>query len=212
MPQTPADAALVPAAGGDRGEFAALPAKAMTRSWLLAGLVLLQAWPAAPQVFCRPGPPRPAPHVNDLLECRPERALLPPEPPRPPLPPPPSLDSMVRSAEQGDAGAQFVLGLWYHNGTGVPQDYAEAARWLRRAADQGHAAGQFWLGGLYRDGHGVAQELVSAHMWLDLASRSTGRIEEAAVERRDAVAALMTRKELAEARRRAREWKPRSVP
>ena len=72
---------------------------------------------------------------------------------------------MVRSAEQGDVGAQFVLGLWYHNGTGVPQDYAEAARWLRRAADQGHAAGQFWLGGLYRDGHGVAQDCASTNTW-----------------------------------------------
>ena len=184
----------------------------MTRSWLVAALVLLQAWPAAAQVFCRPGPPQPAPYVNDLLACRPERALLPPEPPRPPLPPPPSLDSMVRAAEQGDAGAQFVLGLRYYTGMGASQDYAEAARWLHRAADQGHAAGQFWLGGLYRDGYGVAQDLVSAHLWLDLASRSTGRIHEAAVERRDAVAALMTRGELAEARRRAREWKPRNVP
>lgn len=73
---------------------------------------------------------------------------------------------------------------------------------------QGHAGGQFWLGGLYRDGYGIPQDLVSAHMWLDLASRSTGRIHEVAVEHRAAVAALMTREELTAARRRAREWKP----
>ena len=180
----------------------------MMRSRLLAGSVLLQAWPAAPQVFCRPGTPRPAPYVNDLLECRTERALLPSEPPRPPIPPPPSLDSMVRAAELGYADAQFVLGLQYHNGMDVPQD-CEAARWLRRAADQNHAAGQFWLGRLYRDGYGVPQDLVSAHMWLNLASRSTGMIHEVAVEHRDAVAALMTREDLGEAQQRAREWKPR---
>ena len=116
---------------------------------------------------------------------------------------------MVGAAELGYADAQFVLGLQYRNGMDVPQDYAEAARWLRRAADQNHAAGQFWLGRLYRDGYGVPQDLVSAHMWLNLASRSTGMIHEVAVEHRDAVAALMTREDLGEAQQRAREWKPR---
>ncbi len=68
----------------------------MARSWLLAGLVLLQAWPAGAQAFCRPGPPRPAPYVNDLLECRTERLLLPPEPPPPPPPPEPPLPRKIQ--------------------------------------------------------------------------------------------------------------------
>ncbi len=41
-------------------------------------------------------------------------------------------------AEQGHAKAQFSLGLMYHKGHGVPQDYAKALQWLRRAAAQGH--------------------------------------------------------------------------
>ena len=40
-------------------------------------------------------------------------------------------------AEQGDAAAQAALGVIYHYGQGVPQDYAEAVRWYRKAAAQG---------------------------------------------------------------------------
>jgi TPR repeat protein len=32
-------------------------------------------------------------------------------------------------AEQGDAGAQYNLGVMYENGQGVPQDHAEAVKW-----------------------------------------------------------------------------------
>jgi TPR repeat protein len=37
----------------------------------------------------------------------------------------------------------------YHEGKGVPQDFAEAARWYRRAADHGHAMAQYNLGTCY---------------------------------------------------------------
>ena len=43
-------------------------------------------------------------------------------------------------AEQGDAAAQFNLGVMYNNGRGVLKDEAEAVRWYRLAAD---AAAQF---------------------------------------------------------------------
>ena len=46
-----------------------------------------------------------------------------------------------RLAEQGDADAQYNLGYRYVTGIGVPQDRAEAVRWLRLAADQGHTHG-----------------------------------------------------------------------
>jgi len=47
-----------------------------------------------------------------------------------------------KAAEQGDAGAQYNLGVMYKNGQGVKQDHAEAVRWLRKAAEQGHANAQ----------------------------------------------------------------------
>ena len=41
-----------------------------------------------------------------------------------------------KAAEQGDAEAQFNLGLMYADGEGVPKDYAEAVKWYRKAAEQ----------------------------------------------------------------------------
>jgi len=43
----------------------------------------------------------------------------------------------------------------YEEGRGVPQDYAEAARWYRKAADQGGADAQNRLGLMYEKGRGV---------------------------------------------------------
>jgi hypothetical protein len=43
------------------------------------------------------------------------------------------------AAEMGYAPAQAMLGMMYANGTGVAQDYKQAAVWWQKAADQGHA-------------------------------------------------------------------------
>ncbi len=74
-------------------------------------------------------------------------------------------DNVFRRAEKGDANAQFVLGLKYDTGKGVPQDSAEAAKWYRKAAEQGHAEAQFNLGILYDEGRGVRQDYAEAVKW-----------------------------------------------
>ena len=51
-----------------------------------------------------------------------------------------------QAAEQGNADAQFNLGVMYLDGDGVPQDDAEAMRWFRQAAEQGNAQAQTNLG------------------------------------------------------------------
>ena len=43
-------------------------------------------------------------------------------------------------AEQGDASAQYNLGVMYGNGQGVPQDYKAALEWYTLAAEQGMQA------------------------------------------------------------------------
>ena len=73
-------------------------------------------------------------------------------------------------AEQGSAEAQSGLGYRYLLGLGVPQDDAEALRWIRLAADQGHAAAQFNLGLMYGNGRGVSQDVVEALRWYRLAA------------------------------------------
>ena len=45
--------------------------------------------------------------------------------------------ALVRAAEQGDAEAQYNLGLMYLEGLGVKQDNVEAYAWIRTAAAQG---------------------------------------------------------------------------
>jgi len=42
-----------------------------------------------------------------------------------------------RSAELGDARAQYNLGLFYFNGLGMSVDKVEAVKWYRLAAAQG---------------------------------------------------------------------------
>ena len=70
-----------------------------------------------------------------------------------------------RAAEQGDADAQFRLGLAYEKGKGVQQDSAQAAEWYRKAAEQGHAIAQFMLGVMYGSGDGVPQDLEQSAAW-----------------------------------------------
>ncbi len=46
----------------------------------------------------------------------------------------PDYASVLGSAEQGDATAQYNLGLMYDSGQGVPQDYVLAHKWYNLAA------------------------------------------------------------------------------
>jgi TPR repeat protein len=73
-------------------------------------------------------------------------------------------------ATQGDARAQFSLGVMYENGQGVPQDYKEAVKWYRLAADQGNAGAQVNLGAAYEYGQGVPQDYKEAVKWYRLAA------------------------------------------
>jgi hypothetical protein len=45
-------------------------------------------------------------------------------------------------AKQGDADAQYYLGVMDANGQGVPQDYKTAVKWFKLAAEQGNAYAQ----------------------------------------------------------------------
>ena len=107
-----------------------------------------------------------------------------------------------RLAERGDAGAQYRLGFMYAKGRMVTQDFEVAAKWLHKAAEQGHAEARFYLGWLYYEGKGVLQDYTFAHMWYNIA----GRLKNNARHARDIVAKKMTRAQIADAQRRAREW------
>lgn len=73
-------------------------------------------------------------------------------------------------AEQGNAAAQYDLGVMYALGQGVSQDYAQAAQWFRKAAEQGNAAAQSRLGSAYANGQGVPQDYAQAVRWYRMAA------------------------------------------
>ncbi len=116
-----------------------------------------------------------------------------------------------KAAEQGNADAQVNLGSMYSNGQGVPEDHAEAAKWFRKAAEQGVAEAQYNLGFMYRNGLGVSQDTAQAHMWYNLAASRLppGEDRDQSVKNRDIVAEWMTPAQISEARKLAREWRPK---
>jgi clan AA aspartic protease (TIGR02281 family) len=73
-------------------------------------------------------------------------------------------------ADQGNATAQFNLGLMYSRGKGIPQNYPEAAKWYRLSAAQGNTGAQVNLGWLYGRGEGVRQDYTEAGRWYRLAA------------------------------------------
>jgi TPR repeat protein len=73
-------------------------------------------------------------------------------------------------AEQGDALAQYNLGMLYRKGRGVPQDDVQARQWYAKAAAQGQAKAQFNLGTLYFNGEGVPKDYPQALRWFRLAA------------------------------------------
>ena len=97
-----------------------------------------------------------------------------------------SLDEAIAAYERGDYGvalqefrnfadqdvaeAQFYLGRMYAYGEGVPEDEAEAVRWLRLAAEQGHASAQAFLGIIYTDNEGEAERYLEGIGWFHLAA------------------------------------------
>lgn len=82
------------------------------------------------------------------------------------------LETIVMQAEQGNAAAQYQLGLRYQSGDGVPPLASEAIEWLNRAAQQGHAGAQLDLGLAYLDyGNETDQpDLKQASHWLTRAA------------------------------------------
>jgi TPR repeat protein len=114
-----------------------------------------------------------------------------------------------KAADQNLAGAQSNLGFCYAKGQGVAKDYMEAVKWFRKAAEQNDADGQVNLGLSYYYGQGVAKNYVEAYAWLLLA---VGQGDEAAKEVVIKLESVMSREQVAEGQKLARNFKPRAVP
>lgn len=73
-------------------------------------------------------------------------------------------------AEQGEAYAQYNLGIVLTHGKGAVKDEAKGVRWFRKAAEQGHASAQHNLGACYESGDGVVKNETEAYKWFLLSA------------------------------------------
>lgn len=116
---------------------------------------------------------------------------------------PKSLPDLRKLADQGDADAQYQMGVRYHDGEDVPQDDTRAVQWFQRAADQGDVAAQSALGAYYWRGRGVAADLSKAYVWSAIAMAQGDEISKSRLE---GLTSQMTQSQVAAARQQAEEW------
>ncbi len=114
-----------------------------------------------------------------------------------------------KAAGQNDPQAQVNLGLCYEKGQGVGQDNVEAVKWYRKAAEQNDAIAQYDLGLCYTTGRGVAKEYVEGYKWWLLAA---GQGNEEAKNIMTSLENVLTREQIAEGQKLARDFKPRELP
>src|SRR5262252_251463 len=97
--------------------------------------------------------------AGDSENCRSASAILKSDPTT-------AVSSCRRIAEKGEAWAQLQLAELYDYGDGVPQSYAEAAKWYRKAAEQGDPEAQYNLFAMYYFGQGVKRDVGQAVLWV----------------------------------------------
>lgn len=115
-----------------------------------------------------------------------------------------------RAAEQGNAKAAHNLAVLYAEGPSGTPEFNDAAYWFKKAANFGLADSQYNLGILYARGLGLEKNLVESYKWFALAARQGDRD---AGNKRDELANMLSREQLAEARIAVETWKeaPRAV-
>ena len=114
-----------------------------------------------------------------------------------------------KAAKQNYAMAEFNLAACYATGRGVAKDDVEAMKWCRKAAEQNYASAQSNLGARYATGDGVAKDYVEAYKWRLLAAAQGNEIAKQAVP---ALESIMTREQIADGQKLARNFKLREVP
>jgi TPR repeat protein len=80
-------------------------------------------------------------------------------------------ESLKEQADNGDAEAQFQLGLRLVTGQSDDKtSKAQGAAWIQKAAKQGHEKAMHVLGTLYEEGIGVAEDFKLAAQWHEKAA------------------------------------------
>ncbi|MEW5787969.1 MAG: tetratricopeptide repeat protein [Pseudomonadota bacterium] len=86
-------------------------------------------------------------------------------------------------AEKGEMESQYMLGLLYEEGQGLPRDDVEASYWYARSAAQGLADAYFALGQLFVHRKGTRLDRMAAHHWFSLAKDHGHRLADQEMQR-----------------------------
>jgi putative methionine-R-sulfoxide reductase with GAF domain len=113
------------------------------------------------------------------------------------------LPELLQLADEGDAAAQFALGVRYEMGSGVPQDDQEAVRWFNKAAEQDDPGAQGALGAYYWAGRGIPADPVKAYFWSILAEAGG---DEASKSRAGLLASRLNPSQILYAQQQANDW------
>ena len=70
-----------------------------------------------------------------------------------------------KAADQGNADAQYKLGVMYFEGRGVARDDASAIDWFRKAGEGGSAEAELTLAYMYSYGQGAPKDDAQAVIW-----------------------------------------------
>lgn len=101
-----------------------------------------------------------------------------------------------KAAQAGDSNAQYLLGLYYSEGTLTPPDYNQAIYWLKEASSQASVEAQVRLGDMYKSGIGVPVDSLQAYVIYKIASINGSDV---AMDQADAVAENLSQQELQQA-------------
>ena len=80
-----------------------------------------------------------------------------------------SAQKLMKAADEGDAAAQYELGLCYLDGEGVEKSPYEAYSWINKSAAQGNVDALNQLAYCYAEGVGTDADMGMAHATIDKA-------------------------------------------
>ena len=83
-----------------------------------------------------------------------------------------SPQEVIALANQGDAQAQYELGLMYELGMGIEKDLNQAYVWYQKSADQDYAKAQYNLGIFYALAKGVNKDIEQSKHWIRKANEN----------------------------------------
>lgn len=117
-------------------------------------------------------------------------------------------ENLLPLAASGHHGAEELIGIMYHQGQGVPQDFAKAKTYLTRAANADRPLAEHHLATMYYLGQGVEKDPVTALMWLHIAivHYQDGPAKKRAEQDRDNIYTELSRRDKDRAMSMARKW------